>query len=118
MVAEWSRPVADTRPRCVLEHTAPNNNRYEVTIKEAGKQPEKIVCCRECSQMVYQRDSDAIRKQPAQNKEAAEKLAKQVELAKRSPTVVEIPKPVRLPDPPRVERSIGLDPPGYDRGRW
>jgi hypothetical protein len=30
---------------------------------------------------------------------------------------VEIPKPARLPDPPRVERSIGLDPPGYGRGR-
>jgi hypothetical protein len=79
--------------------------RYEVTVKEQGQEPERVICCRDCSTAAWQRNPDLLA-DGATN----DKLRQQIE-----DKTVEITKPIRLPDPPSFGRDIGLDPPGYDR---
>ena len=94
---------------CYLKHdSVPNRMRYETRIDEPGKAPERIVCCRDCGMAIYQQKPERL---PA---DADKDRARRVREAIQNPRV-EIPKPVRLPDPPRVERSMGIEPPGYGR---
>jgi hypothetical protein len=92
---------------CALDHRESNNMRYSATIEEPGKEPQQITCCRECSMALYQRDPKQLPNE-AKNQELLTQLKRQL-----PDKNVEIPKPIRLPDPPSIERSIGLNPPGY-----
>jgi hypothetical protein len=80
--------------------------RYEFSVTEPGQEPEKVICCQECSMAAWQRDSKVLT-----NDVTNQKLRQQIE-----DKSVEITKPVRIPDPPDIGRGFGLDPPGYDPG--
>jgi hypothetical protein len=94
---------------CSLGHDEPNRMRYETTINEPGKESQPIVCCQDCGVAIYEREAKKLPTE-ATNKELVAQLQRQLPAKE-----VEIPKPQRIPDPPSVERSIGLDPPGYRR---
>lgn len=96
--------------KCYLKHEAPNHMRYETTINRPGQEPERIVCCKDCGMAI------AMNEQRLLPENADPQRRQTMEQAFADPAV-HIPKPVRIPDPPRLERSIGLDPPGYGYGR-
>ena len=94
--------MTDREP-CAGGHEPRLNMRYEFTVKEPGQDPQKVICCQECSMAAWRKDLKLLPDDVTNNK-----LKQQIQ-----DKSVEITKPVRLPDPPSVERSIGLNPPGY-----
>jgi hypothetical protein len=96
---------------CELGHDESNRMRFTATIQEPGEKPEQIVCCRECAMALYQRDPEQLPDR-AKNQELVTQLKRQL-----PDRTVEIPKPERVRETPSVERSIGLNPPGYGYDR-
>jgi hypothetical protein len=106
--------VAD-RPRCDLGHPEQGTIRYRATIydpakmaRDPNREPEQLVCCRDCGQAIYERDPDRLPKNTTQPDRVAELQAQM-----KDPEV-EMPKPERIRESPDIGRGMGLNPPGYD----